>query len=567
LSVCAAAASSSPPTCSKGARRRLASAQGAQGEGNPLAARDRKHHRRRLHAAPHPRRRSLLQGPNTKTASANGAGYTLIGTAPIAITHTHLLPGTRDKMLAINYFDASGSYPDGADADGRTISRVFDRASFSFDVVPIGSNAVCGAWTSLPDGKIGMFAGHVPMGVQPEGFNDLYVYNPFDGRWGGIEDRGGLSQGRWYPGVCALPDGRALIYGGSAANDFEGRATDGDLFSYASNDVVRTPQMPAFFADVAYGPYYPLLVSLPNGGGNDNDAAVLMALNSRAGVVVPETGELLAQAPPFPEPYANLVFEYPMSGSLAMLRSDPRLASFGAPGGSNEARVVIVVTGGVLGADWYREYKLCDDRENYLKTCSDGVLTIGLTMTATNGGGVAFAFDNEWTATAMPAGRCVHDVVLLPNNKALIINGVEKGYAGLGDCQLAHDPHAEPVLFNPATNEATATGHLTNVPRLYHGMAALTARGVSYFRFVRTSKRDWKQGEAPRPLQRSTDAAAKKPRKTTKKTHRTSSSPAQPTQRAGPTPRTSPCKSPPGAASTGSRSTPLPPSATGKNAP
>jgi hypothetical protein len=71
----------------------------------------------------------------------------------------------------------------------------------------------------------------------------------------------------------------------------------------------------------------------------------------------------------------------------------------------------------------------------------------------------------------------VHDSVLLPNNKVLIINGVNKGYAGLGDCQLAHDPHNEPWVFDPATNEATPTGFTTNVPRLYHSSAALTARG------------------------------------------------------------------------------------------
>lgn len=318
------------------------------------------------------------------------------------------------------------------------------------------------------------------MGVQPSGFDNLFVFNPFDGRWGGIEDRGGLTRGRWYPGVAALPDGKQLIYGGSGDVDFNDPAMDGDLFEFASNDIARTAPMPPFFSDVAYGPYYPLLVALPRApGNNNNNNAVLMALNSRAGVIVPETGELLAQAPPFPDPYADLVFEYPMSGSLVMLRSDPRLASFGTPGGADAARVVIVVTGGVLSADWYREYKICDDRENYLRECSDGVLSIGLTiMTGSGGGGINYAFDEEWTVASMPgAGRCVHDAVLLPNNRVLIINGVQKGYAGLGDCQLAHDPHNEPWIFNPATNEAAPTGHTTNVPRLYHGHAALTARG------------------------------------------------------------------------------------------
>jgi hypothetical protein len=98
---------------------------------------------------PHPRHRSLLQqGPSSKTASANGAGYSALGEAPIAISHIHLLPGTRDQALVINYFDASGSYPpgDGVDVDGRTIARVFDRSDFSFGVVPVTTNAVCGAW-------------------------------------------------------------------------------------------------------------------------------------------------------------------------------------------------------------------------------------------------------------------------------------------------------------------------------------------------------------------------------------------------------------------------------------
>jgi len=423
------------------------------------------------------RHRSLLQQPGgagSKTASANGAGYSALGEAPIAITHSHLLPGTRDQFLVINYFDASGSYPpgDGVDNDGRTMARVFDRSDFSFGVVPVATNAVCGAWASLPDGRIGMYAGHVPMGVQPSGFDNLYVFSPHDGRYGGIEDRGGLSRGRWYPGVCALPSGRALVYGGSTDVDFFEPHMDGDVFSYSTNALDRTAPMPEFLSEVAYGPYYPLLVSLPGAAAD----AVLVALNSRAAVVVPQTGELLAQAPPFPEPYADLVFEYPMAGSLAMLAADERLAAFGpGPGGADEARVTFAITGGVVGADWYREYKMCTENRQ-LRPCSDGVLTIGLTMRL-QGEDVQYAFDDAWSVATM-APRCVHDAVLLPNGKLLIINGVGKGYAGLGDCQLAHDPHNEAWIYDPATNEATpAGGASTRVPRLYHGHAALTARG------------------------------------------------------------------------------------------
>jgi len=421
------------------------------------------------------RQRSLLQQPGgSKTASANGSGYSALGEAPIAIVHSHLLPGTRDQFLVINYFDASGSYPpgDGVDTDGRTMARVFDRSDFSFGVVPVATSVVCGAWASLPDGRIGMYAGHVPMGVQPSGLDNLLVFSPHDGRYGGIEDRGALSTGRWYPGVCALPSGRALVYGGSSGTDFYDPQMDGDVFSYSTNALDRTAPMPEFLSEVAYGPYYPLLVSLP--GAAD---AVLVALNSRAAVVVPQTGELLAQAPPFPDPYADLVFEYPMAGSLAMLAADERLAAFG-PGGADEARVTLAITGGVVGADWYREYKMCTENRQ-LRPCSDGVLTIGLTMRLQDGGGgdVQYAFDDAWRVATM-APRCVHDAVLLPNGKLLIINGVGKGYAGLGDCQLAHDPHNEAWIYDPASNEATPTGGtLTRVPRLYHGHAALTARG------------------------------------------------------------------------------------------
>jgi hypothetical protein len=486
---CRAASSSSPSTTTTGARRRsLAST-------TTTSTTTATHHRRRRalkQGNDDNRRRALIA---QKSASANDAGYSLLGVAPIAVTHTHLLPGTRDQSLAINYFDGEQSFPaDDAttpnsgpvDRDGKTIARLLDRSSFKFEVVPVATNAVCGAWASHPDGKIGMFAGHTPMGVQPAGFDNLFLYDPFDGLSGGIQDRGrdgtGLSRNRWYPGVASLPSGQVLVYGGSGDVDFNDRAPDGDIWTPSTNNVARTQAMPNVFADVAFGPYYPMIVALPRPTG-----AVLMALNSRAGVVVPETGELLAQAPAFPEPYTALVFEYPMSGSLVMLRSDPRLASFGAEGGAREARVTIVITGGVRDAAWYLQYKQCNEEKRYLRECSDAILSIGLTMTIPEEGGeggdndnnnnnVAFAFDPEWRVAQMPP-RCVHDAVLLPNNKVLIINGVAKGYAGLGDCQLAHDPHNEPWIYDAETNTAVATGHTTVVPRLYHGSAALTARG------------------------------------------------------------------------------------------
>jgi hypothetical protein len=415
-----------------------------------------------------------------RLADAAPAGYSLLGTAPVSVAHTHLIPGTRDHMLAMNYFDGEQSFPaDGdvtensgpVDRDGRTIARLFDRSRFSFGVVPVASNAVCGAWAPLSDGKIGMFAGHTPMGVQGSGFDNLYVYDPFDGAQGGIQDKNGLTRGRWYPGVSQLPNGRILVYGGSGDVDFNDPAPDGDLFTPSTNTVARTAAMPPFFADVAYGPYYPLIVALPRPSG-----AVLMALHSRAGVVIPETGEMLAEAPGFPAPYEMVVFEYPMSGSMVMSRSDPRLASFGAAGGAREARVEIILTGGIRDAAFWRDYKLCVQEERQLRDCSDAILSIGLTMTLQEDDSVAFAFDPEWRVAQMPP-RCVHDAVLLPNNKVLIINGVHKGYAGLGECQLAHDPHNEPWIYDPATNEASATGHTTRIPRLYHGSAALTARG------------------------------------------------------------------------------------------
>ena len=51
-----------------------------------------------------------------------------------------------------------------------------------------------------------------------------------------------------------------------------------------------------------------------------------------------------------------------------------------------------------------------------------------------------FEFDDAWEVEQMPASRCVGSVVVLPNGKVLLVNGVQQGFGGLD--YTVNEPHA-----------------------------------------------------------------------------------------------------------------------------
>lgn len=113
------------------------------------------------------------------------------------------------------------------------------------------ANLFCSGMTSLPDGQLFTAGGHLTQ--NDEGIKTTLSFNPSSKTWTKLQD---MHQGRWYPAVATMPDGRILAVSGtqtpgvmaSIPEIFDGSTWT--QFTGASN------------IDL---PYYPWMYPLPNG--------------------------------------------------------------------------------------------------------------------------------------------------------------------------------------------------------------------------------------------------------------------------------------------------------------
>ena len=78
-----------------------------------------------------------------------------------------------------------------------------------------------------------------------------------------------------------------------------------------------------------------------------------------------------------------------------------------------------------------------------------------------------------WTTVSMPSGRYMSDMILLPDQTVLILNGVTRGYAGF---RYASTAILTAFLYNPKTNTFAVLASST-IQRFYHSNAVLTVDG------------------------------------------------------------------------------------------
>ena len=133
---------------------------------------------------------------------------------------------------------------------------------------------------------------------------------------------------------------------------------------------------------------------------------------------------------------------YPFSGTMAML---PLVAR---PDNTNPAASFIICGG--------------SDGVNALATC----ITISPELGA----------DATWSTDTMPIPRVMGDIVALPDQTFLIVNGCEKGQAGFGTASV---PVLSAVLYNPSlpVNNRFSVLASTTIERMYHSEAILALDG------------------------------------------------------------------------------------------
>ncbi|KAI5074091.1 hypothetical protein GOP47_0010052 [Adiantum capillus-veneris] len=240
-----------------------------------------------------------------------------------------------------------------------------------------------------------------------------------------------LKMGRWYASNQLLPDGYTQIVVG-------GR----NVFTY---EYIPNPSAsPATFlpflqktSDAQADNLYPFLHLLPDGS--------LFIFANRDSIILNYTSNtILKTLPTIPGEPRN----YPSAGSSVML---PLRAADGY------AHVEILVCGGA-------QYGAFLNPNQFLpasQTCGR------IDVLATN---------PQWEMETMPMRRTMGDMLLLPSEEVLIINGAQNGCQGWG---FANNPALSPVVYNPskANGERFTTMAATTIPRLYHSTANLLPDG------------------------------------------------------------------------------------------
>ncbi|OAY80431.1 Galactose oxidase [Ananas comosus] len=306
----------------------------------------------------------------------------------------------------------------------------YNVAANTFRPLTVLTDTWCSSGTVAPDGTL----------VQTGGFNDgdhnARTFRPCANAaacdW--TEHQNALAVRRWYATNQILPDGRAIIIGGTGQFNYE---------FYPKTNAADAAEIPLPFLAQTHDPeennLYPF-VHL------NIDGNLFIFANNRA-ILFDYVRNAVVRT--YPEMPGGNPRNYPSTGSSVLLPLKP------AP---TEAEVL--VCGGAPTGSWVQ----ASQHGNFLPalaTCG----RIKITDAAP-----------AWAMETMPMPRVMGDMVLLPSGEVLIINGAGTGAAGW---EIGHNPVLAPVLYHPDAAPGTrfAVQAQGTVPRLYHSTAVLLRDG------------------------------------------------------------------------------------------
>ncbi len=312
------------------------------------------------------------------------------------------------------------------DLDSHTISTPTYQGPNGQTQIP---NIFCSGHSLLADGRLLVVGGDRENQTRLRSVH-LFTPGPAGGSWKHVAQ---LAQGRWYPSVTTLPDGRALMVGGEKRilNDpIATRNTSYEIFNPSTGKLgaaVPAPPLKGFDQWISY----PFVFVLPT-------RKLLMHGGTRTVFLDLTTfafdGTALNTAP---RPAQNSR-TYGLEGTSALLPLQPNTNP------PYRARVMVFGGGGA---------NPITIRTPATNSCE--ILDMGAQPLA-------------WKLAApMVHPRVMPDAVLLPDATVLVMNGSSAGFADNGA-----NPVWEAERYNPATNTWTTMAPM-NVPRLYHATALL----------------------------------------------------------------------------------------------
>lgn len=376
-------------------------------------------------------------------AAAVGGWWTrLQASTGVSAMHMQLLHNDRVVIFDRTDFGRSNlSLPDGKcrrdpyeqalKVDCTAHSIEYDVAKNTFRPLMVLTDTWCSSGTVDPNGIL----------VQTGGFNDgdravrrFSACN--DGRCDWEETNPGLAVRRWYATNQILPDGRAFIAGGRRQFNYEFYPKS----DTSSSGAINLPFLQQT-SDSEENNLYPF-VHL-NVDGN-----LFIFANNRAILFDYKKNSVVRNYPIMPNGDPR---NYPSSGSSVLL-----------PLNLNAAPLVAEVM--ICGGAPKGSFTTAQTKHTYmaaLRTC--GRIRITDESPA-------------WSMEPMPMARVMGDMVLLPTEEVLIVNGAGAGTAGW---ESGQNPVLTPVVYRPnaAAGARFQPQQPSGTPRMYHSTAVLLRDG------------------------------------------------------------------------------------------
>jgi hypothetical protein len=204
---------------------------------------------------------TVVAGPHVVTARARDAAGNLTTSSPVPVTVTNTTASVIGQWSAVSSWPLVAVHAtllrdgrvltwDGADQNGR--AYVWNPSTNVFTLASQPDNIFCAGQTLLADGRVIVAGGHF---ANFEGIRDANIFSPTTNTWSALPS---MTQGRWYPTVITLPDGRALVVSGEV-DCYRCSAEIPEIYNPATN------QWTALNAAALSLPEYPHLFVLPDG--------------------------------------------------------------------------------------------------------------------------------------------------------------------------------------------------------------------------------------------------------------------------------------------------------------
>ena len=266
-----------------------------------------------------------------------------------------------------------------------------------------------------------------------------------------------MASPRWYSTTIRMPDGSAMIIGGSTRGGWINNATvNNPTFEFFPPKAIHgsngLPISMQFLVDTLNSNLFPIAFVLPDG-------TIFVAANQDAMIYNLQTNTE-RRLPSIPN---GVRVTYPMTGTGLLLPLTPE----------NNYVAEILLCGGSTIVDEKPGYEI-SSQDPASAQCSRLVLT-------------EEGISNGWIVEQMPQARTMADGVLLPTGDIVVINGAGTGISGYGNvidqigASNAANPVLTPVLYSPVApiGQRFSSGGMptSNIPRLYHSVATLTPNG------------------------------------------------------------------------------------------